>query len=226
MSHDAEVHLGTLKPAWRKLARTAQAGREARSALLSDGERAARMMAIRQYHAALQQRQEHRDSVLAAARILARTEHPDQAHQQAAHDFETGLRRDKTVTERLTALGNRAANARAELKEDDTARAAKKPILDAGDEAEEQLEGLLRGHLAEALSERSLLPVWFVTALGPVPSGEKNRGWWNLAAAILAYRAAYEITDPLVTLGAHPTGDAGLRIAWYEELTQALRRWS
>ncbi|MEU1555603.1 hypothetical protein ABZ517_23195 [Streptomyces scabiei] len=80
------------------------------------------------------------------------------------------------------------------------------------------------GRLADAIRDRALLPMWFVTVLGPVPPAHKTQEWMDLATQVLAYRVTYGITDQAVALGPAPNEYVPRRTE-YGELTKDLRRW-
>ncbi|MER6501885.1 hypothetical protein ABT218_21455 [Streptomyces sp. NPDC001455] len=94
-----------------------------------------------------------------------------------------------------------AGPAQAALAQDDTLRQAKASLIEQGDKAERKLNWLLRGRLADAIRDRALLPMWFVTVLGPVPPAHKTQEWMDHATQVLAYRVTYGITDQVVALG-------------------------
>ncbi|MFF3838670.1 hypothetical protein [Streptomyces sp. NPDC001930] len=49
--------------------------------------------------------------------------------------------------------------------------------MDAGDKAQRKLDLVLRSRLADALRDRALLPMWFVTVLGPVAPARPTQEW-------------------------------------------------
>ncbi|MGW7673741.1 hypothetical protein ACWGJX_42690 [Streptomyces sp. NPDC054775] len=78
----------------------------------------------------------------------------------------------------------------------------------------------------EVMQGAELLPVWFVTALGPMAPSRNANDWMDAATDVLAYRVTYRITDPVIALGAPPDGHrTSRRTAWHQELTRELRRW-
>ncbi|WP_308014157.1 hypothetical protein [Streptantibioticus parmotrematis] len=104
-------------------------------------------------------------------------------------------------------------------------RQAKASLIEQGDKAQKKRTWHLRSRLAEVIRDRALLPMWFVTVLGPVPPAHKTQEWIDLATEILAYRITYQITDQVVALDLAPDGDVPRRTQWYRELTAGLRRW-
>jgi hypothetical protein len=126
--------------------------------------------------------------------------------------------------QRALQLVGPAQSAQAALAQDDSLRQAKASLIEEGDKAERKMSWLLRGRLVEAIRDRALLPMWFVTVLGPVPPAHKTQEWMDLATQVLAYRVTYGITDQVVALGPAPNEYAPRRTQWYRELTQELRR--
>ncbi|MEU1569152.1 hypothetical protein ABZ504_54445 [Streptomyces mirabilis] len=108
------------------------------------------------------------------------------------------------------------------MEADDALRAKNAKVIDAGQRANTKLRLRLRGRLSDALSGTELLPVWFVTVLGPMAPSRNANDWLDAATDVLAYR----VTDPVVALGAPPDGHrTSRRTAWHQELTRELRRW-
>lgn len=92
--------------------------------------------------------------------------------------------------------------------------------------ADTKLRLRLRSRVAEAVSGAELLPVWFVTVLGPMPPTRNANAWLDVATDVLAYRITYQVTDPVVAPGPQPDGRRQpRRAAWYSELTNELSRW-
>lgn len=125
------------------------------------------------------------------------------------------------VQEQPVSLAGPAHDARAALAQGDTLRQAKASLIEQGDKAERKLNWLLRGRLADAIRDRALLPMWFVTVLGPVPPAHKTQARTDLATQVLAYG----ITDQIVALGPAPDEYVPRRTEWHRELTKDLRRW-
>ncbi|MFF5859582.1 hypothetical protein ACFY8B_28855 [Streptomyces sp. NPDC012751] len=104
------------------------------------------------------------------------------------------------VQEQPAPLVGPAHAARAALAQDDTLRQAKASLIEQGDKAERKLNWLLHGRLADAIRDRALLPIRFVTVLGPLPPEHKTQERMDLATQVLAYRVTYGITDQVVAL--------------------------
>ncbi|WP_333751505.1 hypothetical protein [Streptomyces sp. IBSBF 2394] len=217
--------LDTLDPEWKKLARTASHGWNVRSGLLSERRREALRLNIRHYEQALEERDEHRGKVVEAASILASQPRTSREFKQAVWDFGMSRPLAETHDQRAKKLAGPAQAAQAALSQDDTLRQAKASLIEEGDKAERKLDWLLRGRLADAVRDRALLPMWFVTVLGPVPPAHKTQEWMDLATQVLAYRITYGITDQVVALGPAPDEYVPRRTEWHRELTKDLRRW-
>jgi DNA repair exonuclease SbcCD ATPase subunit len=217
--------LDTIDPAWKKLARTANHGWHVRSGLLPRHQREAHRLKVREYEGAITERDEHRDKVVEAAGILASQPRTSLEFKQAVMDFGMSHTLAASHDQRARQLADPARAAQAALAQDDTLRQAKASLIEQGDKAERKLNWLLRGRLADAIRDRALLPMWFVTVLGPVPPAHKTQEWMDLATQVLAYRVTYGITDQVVALGPAPDEYVPRRTEWHRELTKDLRRW-
>jgi hypothetical protein len=94
-------------------------------------------------------------------------------------------------------------------------------------QAHAKLRRTLRSRLSEAIAGTDLLPVWFVTAFGPLPPARKADEWMDAATDLLAYRMTYQVTDKVVALGEPSSGSAAPhRRSWHQDLTQELKRWA
>ncbi|MEN8656193.1 hypothetical protein ABCR94_38750 [Streptomyces sp. 21So2-11] len=217
--------LDTTDPEWKKLARTANHGWHVRSGLLPGHQREAHRLNIRHYEGAVEERNEHRDKVVEAAGILASQPRTSREFKQAAMDFGMSRTLAESHGQRAQKLAGPAQTAQAALAQDDSLRQAKASLIEQGDKAERKLNWLLRGRLADAIRDRALLPMWFVTVLGPVPPAYKTQEWMDLATQVLSYRVTYEITDQAVALGPAPDAYVPRRTEWHRDLAKDLRRW-
>ncbi|WP_199830059.1 hypothetical protein [Streptomyces rimosus] len=245
--------LDTIDPQWTKLARTADHGWHVRSGLLPRHQREAHRLKIREYEGAVEERNEHRDKVVEAAGILASRPRTSREFMQAVMDFgmkvveaagilasrprtsrefmqavmDFGMSRSlaESHDQRAQRLAGPARAAQAALARDDSLRQAKASLIEQGDKAQRKLNWLLRGRLADAVRDRALLPMWFVTVLGPVPPAHRTQEWMDHATQVLAYRVTYGITDQAVALGAAPDEYVPRRTEWHRELITNLRRW-
>nr|WP_030417478.1 hypothetical protein [Streptomyces rimosus] len=206
--------LDTIDPQWTKLARTADHGWHVRSGLLPRHQREAHRLKIREYEGAVE-----------AAGILASRPRTSREFMQAVMDFGMSRSLAESHDQRAQRLAGPARAAQAALARDDSLRQAKASLIEQGDKAQRKLNWLLRGRLADAVRDRALLPMWFVTVLGPVPPAHRTQEWMDHATQVLAYRVTYGITDQAVALGAAPDEYVPRRTEWHRELITNLRRW-
>ncbi|MEU9321436.1 hypothetical protein [Streptomyces sp. NPDC048295] len=75
--------------------------------------------------------------------------------------------------------------------------------------------------LADAVSNRLLLPAWFATVLGPAaPPAQATERWLECAIRVLLYRLTCRVTDRVLALGEPPVQvirdghPAALRPGW------------
>ncbi|OWA15311.1 hypothetical protein B9W61_34260 [Streptomyces sp. CS057] len=83
----------------------------------------------------------------------------------------------------------------------------------------------LRSKLADAISNRLLLPAWFATVLGPAPPARETEGWLECATRVLLYRLTYRVDDQVLALGPSPDPEDEHRHTWWEELRTEPRPW-
>jgi hypothetical protein len=141
-------------------------------------------------------------------------------------DFRTSAPKAQEAHGRVGPLRTSAENARQKLEEDAAQHAKNAKVIDAGQRADTKLRLRLGSRLSDAISGADLLPVWFVTAFGPMAPSRNANDWMDAATDVLAYRVTYQITDPVVALGTPPDGHrAPRRTAWHQDLTRELRRW-
>lgn len=218
--------LDTVSADWRDLARVADRTRATRIDLLSSHERADRDRTIQGHRNAVKQHASHRGQVLATAKILATTSPTDAEHKKATWSFRAAVNQEAASAGKRAATARQAEDALAELEDDAALREGKATVLEKGSKAQVKLQLLLRSRLAEAIAERALLPMWFVTVLGPIPPAEQAEEWMSLATRVWAYRVTYEITDPVVALGAPPAPHPAHRKNWYGKLDAELADWN
>ncbi|WP_438297678.1 CopG family transcriptional regulator [Streptomyces sp. HUAS TT7] len=208
------------------LAVTADKGRAAQAGLLSDWDRNGLNLHQTHLDQAREERGRHRATVLQAAKVLATTPVGDQHRKAAELDFKTSAPQARQAHSRIANLVTAASSAAAKLAADDAARAKNAKVINAGERADTKLRLKLRSRLSDAVGGAHLLPVWFATAFGPMPPTRRANEWMDAATDILAYRATYRVTDPVVALGPEPEEYVGpRRRAWIQELTRELRRW-
>ncbi|MGW3341359.1 hypothetical protein ACWDCL_28245 [Streptomyces sp. NPDC001009] len=152
-------------------------GWNVRVGLLPGHQREAHRLNIRHHEQALEERDEHRDKVVEAAGVLASQPRTSREYKQAVWDFGMSRPLAEQHDQRAKKLAGPAQTARAALAQDDTLWQAKASLIEQGDKAERKLNWLLRGRLADAVRDRALLPMWFVTVLGPVPPAHKTQAW-------------------------------------------------
>ncbi|MFE5484120.1 hypothetical protein [Streptomyces sp. NPDC056527] len=215
--------LDTVEPEWKQLAKTASTAAQAREDLLTDARRATHLARIRAHESAVEERDEHQAKVVEAARILSSTSRTSPAFKQAVVDFNASRQVADGRAAQAESSASAAEQARAALARDEKLRSAKASVLDAGDKAQRKLEWMLRSCLADAIRDRALLPMWFVTVLGPVAPADRTQEWMDLAAQVMAYRVTYDVTDQAVALGPEPAAQSLRRARWHQELTGALR---
>ncbi|MFK4070485.1 hypothetical protein [Streptomyces sp. NPDC029674] len=218
-----QADLDTATAEQRALARTALQGRQARTALLTERRRLHYRTHITHYSQAVSERDQQRSIAIKAAGILASTARTTRAHDQAALDFSTAVAAAERSAQRLSTLASQASTARAALDADAAQQDAAADTIAAGARAEQELAMALRSRLAKAVRDRALMPMWFVTVLGPVPPTHETQEWMELAVQVMAYRLTFQITDDVVALGPNPFGDdSPVRADWHRELTEAL----
>ncbi|MEV6133150.1 CopG family transcriptional regulator [Streptomyces violaceusniger] len=209
-----------------RLALAVEEGAAAQAQILPDWQRAALETPIGQLSRALEERGHHRRIVLRAAKVLAATAADHPGRKAAEHDFKTAAPKAQQAHDRIAPLRQKVEEARPKLEADDNARTRYGKTIGAGERADTKLRTRLRSRLAEAVSGKDLLPVWFETALGPLPPHRNPNAWMETATDLLAYRITYRIIDPVVPLGQLPAHAVPRRRSRHEELTRELKRWA
>ncbi|MDV9186835.1 hypothetical protein R6L23_01055 [Streptomyces sp. SR27] len=217
--------LDTVEPEWKHLAKAAATAAQTREGLLTDTQRTNHLSRIRAHESAVKERDEHQATVVEAARILSSTKRTSGVFKKAALEFNASRQIADSRAAQAAKTAAAAEAARTALVRDEAARAAKAPVLNAGDKAQRKLELVLRSRLADAIRDRALLPMWFVTVLGPVAPARRTQEWMELATQVMAYRVTYEVTDQALALGPKPVATGLRRTQWHQELAEALRRW-
>ncbi|MFI0220124.1 CopG family transcriptional regulator [Streptomyces lydicus] len=210
----------------RSLTATVEKGLAARAGLLSDHERYRLQYCGKQLKDALEERGRHRAAVLQAAKVLATTQAGDDRRKAAEIDFAASAPKAQKIHSQVGALTTTAEGAKAKLEADDALHAKRAKTIDAGERADTKLRMRLRSRLSSAISSANLLPLWFVTVLGPLPPKRSANEWMGTATDLLAYRITYGVADPVVALGDKPDGHRQpRRMAWHRQLSSDLRRW-
>lgn len=207
------------------LARTMQAGWNAADALLSDHTRTTHQARVDHFHDTRARHREARKQVVDLAGALAGNRYGTDAHTQAATQLQAAIASEATLRANKARLAVGAREAADALAADTATRADKQPAIAAGTRAEKRLTLALRSRLADAVSNRRLLPVWFVTVLGSAPPARETDRWLECATGVLLYRLTYGIDDQVVALGPAPTAASRHRHHWYDELCKDLRGW-
>ncbi len=219
----AEAVLEDVGPEEIRLAGLAEAGLSAAAGLLSGSARSGMESAIQAHAGAVEAHNRHRAQALAACRTLASTPWTDQAHHEAASQFEREFRDAEQVRQSIRQLAGPALMASQKLADDEERHAAVADVVSRGDQAASALAAMLRARLAEAVGTGSLLPSWFTSVLGPIPPAQDTRRWMDAGTALLAYRITYAISDPVQALGPRPDRSARPRQAsWHDQLTRQL----
>ncbi|MFE1927507.1 hypothetical protein ACFW91_33755 [Streptomyces asoensis] len=210
---------------WRTLGELAGKSREARTMLLTPAERQSHSSSIRSYQEAVEQRDEQYSTVLTAAKSLATTAYGTTQHKQAAQAFLTSRQQADHFTRLAGQRAGLARRAQTALTQDRETRAHHAELIKEGEQAQKKLHWKLRMRISEALRNRALLPMWFVTVLGPVAPARDTESWLEAATSVLAYRVTYNITDHVLALGEQLEDDHPGRDQWRQELSKTLRRW-
>lgn len=217
--------LDTFTKDQRALARTMLAGRAAADALLSDWDRRGHQLRVDRFRDSRLKHRAARENVIALAGALAGSRFGTDAHTEAATQLRAAIADEGTLRQNMDRQAADAKKAADELAADTEARADKQPAIAAGVRAEKRLTVALRSRLAEAVSSRCVLPVWFVTVLGSAPPARQTDEWLECATGVLLYRLTYGIDDQVVSLGPTPTAASAHGRGWYDELRKKLRRW-
>jgi len=215
----AEVELDDVDQTEVKLAQVAEAGHVARAELLPPSGRSGLEAAVSAHAEAVRAQFHHRDLALAASEVLVETTRDDQRHIDAVAEFRAAVAGRDQARQRSRELAGPALEATAVLEVDDEQQIAVADVLAEGEHAWAALQSRLRTRVADAVGEGALLPSWFTTVLGPMPSAQNTRAWMDVATSLLAYRVTYGVSDPLVARGRAPAeAETARRRAWYQQL--------
>ncbi|MFE2584568.1 hypothetical protein [Streptomyces sp. NPDC059378] len=210
---------------WYALGARAGKARAARTLLLTAFERESYSSSIRSHRDAVGQRNEQYAAVLTAAKTLATTTFGTPQHEQAGQAYTTARRQADQYARTTRQGAAKVRRAQSALTQDRETRVRDAELLAEGVEAQKELNGKLRQRISEAIRDRSLLPIWFVTVLGPAAPARNTEDWLEAATSLLAYRITYNITDQVLALGEEPDDDDPGHDQWRQELTEALHRW-
>jgi hypothetical protein len=203
-------------------------GRDARNRLLSTPERAARLAVLTESAQADLDRLDAVASAAEAAKVLGRTRFRAKAYKQTAADLLEAQEKVERANVLCDSLVRRAARAADELKADDAAAAEMADVLDAGVQAHRRLLANARARLLGEVERGSALPAWFLRAFGPTPPFHSPDGWYDAAAAVIAYRVVYGVRAEDEALGPRPLGSDHTRTTEFDHLRDLVRsrRWA
>ncbi len=210
-------------PALRDLARKADRAATVQAGILSDLQRNRLQAQINRYDTLRKQRQQQIATAVTHSKILTGCPDSGDEHVAASTAFRAALTEANQLTEQINSARDDVSNARARLAAADEYWRTHSATIADGEQAKIVLYRKLRQRITDAIGDRALLPAWFTTALGYSPPADGTTQWIAAAAALIAYRITYAITDPAVALGPRPAPDQAIRLAWYNNLTTALR---
>ncbi|MGW2107651.1 hypothetical protein [Streptomyces sp. NPDC001948] len=217
--------LDTFTKDQRALAATMESGWDAADVLLTSTLRTYHQNRVQRFHDARARHQATREEAVALVGTLLGTPHNTQPHAKAATKLRSVIARETTERQGFARQASEARKATEALAADRAATADKQPTIAAGQRAEHQLTLALRSKLADAVSNRLLLPAWFATVLGPAPPARETERWLECATRVLLYRLTYRVDDQVLALGPRPDPADEHRHQWWEELRTELRRW-
>ena len=217
--------LDTFTKDQRALAATMESGWEAADALLTSTFRTHHHTRVQRFRDAQARHQATREEAVALVGTLLSTPYNTQPHAKAATKLRSVIAREATEHQGLARQASEARMPTAALAADRAATADKRPAIAAGRRAEQRLTMALRSKLADAVSNRLLLPAWFATVLGPAPPARDTERWLECATRVLLYRLTYHVDDQVLALGPCPDPEDEHQHQWWEELTTELRPW-
>lgn len=218
----------TVPAVWRELGERTCRGRAARAELLTTNERIDEHRRVQVHREAVERRTAQFAKVLDTAKRLAVTAYGSSEHVEAAADWHSLRAQARHYVQQAARSAGPAKAAEEALAADEVERVRKASLLEEGEEAEQELRLLVRSRIADAIRDRALLPMWFVTVLGPVPPSHHTEDWLDTAVSVLTYRIVYGVTDQALALGGPPQdgdGDGYAQEHWREQLLNALKRW-
>jgi chromosome segregation ATPase len=183
------------------LAATMESGWDAADALLTSTLRTHHQNRVQRFHNAQDQHQATRQEAVALVGTMLNTPYNTQAHAKAATKLRSVIARETTERQGLARQASEARKATEALAADRAATADKQPAIAADQRAEHRLTLALRSKLADAVSNRLLLPAWFATVLGPAPPARETERWLECATRVLLYRLTYRVDDQVLALG-------------------------
>ncbi|MEV7123747.1 hypothetical protein [Kitasatospora griseola] len=217
------VDLDATDPQIDQLVTKAAAGRAAEARLLPAAERARHTQQLRLFDEAAAALEQARNDVLAATGTLATAAQGSKPFDAATAAYRQAATRLKTATAQADRLRPGALAARAALTRDEDLDHTLAKAAEAGEHAYDQLLHIARDRIRDAVSGTGLLPVWFTTALGPMPPRTGTDDWLDAATDALAYRLLYGVRDEVLALGDIPAQATARQRADRKEAEQGLR---
>lgn len=210
----------------RALAERAERGKNLEAQQLDSEHRAIKQSAVQAWTDWQTKQTRTYHAVVAASRSIAETP-PSARNRRGAIGAYRAARSELVELQNRRDYTQTAANAAQSELDDDAERASQAAAdITRGQQAGKSLRTKLRTQLTDAIEHGHLLPVWFTTVLGLGPPADAEH-WLQTGVDLLAYRATYAITDPVVALGPSPgpTARSARRRDWHSTLTARLQRY-
>ncbi|MET9396102.1 hypothetical protein [Kitasatospora sp. NPDC002965] len=207
-----------------QLVKRIAAGRAAEAQLLPAADRARHARSLTAHQEEAARLEKARTAVLESASTLATAAHGSDAFKRAAVAYRQAAMNARTANTRLRSLQGAADAARGALARDESLDRTLTEAAAAGQAAYQHLARIARDRISTALAGTDLLPVWFSTALGPMPPREDTEDWLDTATLALTYRLSYQVRDEILALGSIPAQATARRRADHQDAEQALRR--
>ncbi|GAA2837550.1 hypothetical protein GCM10010441_72390 [Kitasatospora paracochleata] len=199
------------------------AGLAAEARLLPEAERARHAQNLHAHSQATSSLEQARVAVLTATGILATAAHDSDAFKTATTDYRLACTKMANAAARVEQLRSAAGAARKALDRDESLDQTLTEAADAGDAARDRLAEIARARISNAITGSDLLPVWFTTALGPMPPRSGTERWLAAATEALVYRLTYGVRDEIVALGHIPAQATARQRADHKDAEQGLR---
>jgi hypothetical protein len=196
-----------LEPAiehWEDLADAVQAGRDAEESLLDPKVREQLTADVEEFARLEEDRDRAAQTVLGISTELQSTRRGDPLHRRNAEQFTSAEQRLAVATDLVAGRIPAARSAQARLAEDDKRGTSQGPTIDAGREAAQELESLLRERLEGEVRRGAVMPAWFCAEFGHAPGPVDAADWLDAAVGVLGYRLVYEVDDQRAALGTEP----------------------
>ncbi|MFJ9521342.1 hypothetical protein ACIRPK_24205 [Kitasatospora sp. NPDC101801] len=207
-----------------QLVTKAAAGRAAEARLLPAADRARHHHNLVAYTEATASLEQARSAVLAASGTLARASLGSDAFTEAATAYRTATVKLRSTTAQTDRLMGAVAAARTALDRDQGFDQTLAEAAEAGQDAHDHLVRIAHARIGAAVAGTGLLPVWFTTALGPMPPRADTAGWLDAATDALVYRMLYGVRDEVLALGRIPAQATARQRADRKDAEEGLRR--